>query len=72
MHKKASCPICHRYIKFIRSTPPDEWIMHVGKYKGERIVELCDKDYEYMLWAYEEMRSSDGDAIREYMDNYIK
>lgn len=46
-HKKATCPICKSFIKFIPHATPS---LYFGKYKGKPISEIAQKDPSYLQW----------------------
>ena len=46
-HKKASCPTCKSFIKFLPHSAPT---LYFGKYKGKPISEIVQKDPSYLHW----------------------
>ena len=47
-HRKASCPECGEYIKFLpQGGEPSLWF---GKYKGKTIAEIRTADENYCRW----------------------
>ena len=46
-HKKATCPICKSFIKFLAHSVP---ALYFGKYKGKTISEIAQKDPSYLQW----------------------
>lgn len=46
-HKKATCPICKSFIKFLPHSVP---AIYFGKYKGKTISEIARKDLSYLKW----------------------
>jgi uncharacterized protein (DUF3820 family) len=46
-HKKATCPTCQSFIKFLPHTVPT---LYFGKYKGKSISEIAQKDPSYLEW----------------------
>lgn len=46
-HKKAICPTCKSFIKFLPHSVPT---FYFGKYKGETVSEVAQKDPSYLEW----------------------
>lgn len=46
-HRKASCPACKSFIKFLPHSVPT---FYFGKHKGKTISEITQKDPLYLDW----------------------
>src|SRR3972149_7403170 len=55
-HKKATCPTCKSFIKFLPHSIP---ALHFGKYKGKTISEIAQKNPSYLQWlAKQDIKSA--------------
>ena len=46
-HKKATCPTCKSFVKFLPHGVPT---LYFGKHKSESISEIAQKDPSYLEW----------------------
>ena len=62
-HKKASCPTCKGFIKFLPHSVPT---LYFGKYKSQTISEIARKDPSYLQWLLKQnLRARLRAAIEE-------
>lgn len=50
-HTEARCAICTRWHQYLPTTQTDQNEMHFGKYKGEKMVDIAERDPEYLVWV---------------------
>ena len=56
-HLRADCPMCGRFLKFVRqSEPSGDEVMPFGKHKGEKISDIVTEDNNYAQWASENLK----------------
>jgi uncharacterized protein (DUF3820 family) len=48
--------------------PIFEFVMPIGKYKGNKLTDLWYKDKQYMDWAAGKFKNRIGDRIREFIE----
>lgn len=50
-HMSAYCSGCGEYIQHIKQAEP---VLHFGKYKGKRIIDIATSDPGYLQWLVEQ------------------
>ncbi len=53
MHVRADCNQCGAYIKFLPQSYPEPIKLHFGKYAGQKIADITDRDY--LQWAFDKL-----------------
>tara|TARA_Y100000114_G_scaffold138331_1_gene141234 strand:- start:8207 stop:8464 length:258 start_codon:yes stop_codon:yes gene_type:complete len=60
-HLRRSCRDCNKFLGFVQQELSDDYVLHFGKYKGNRVKDI---DREYLIWLHKQ-------DIKENLKNLI-
>jgi hypothetical protein len=56
-HTEARCKHCNQFLQYLAHDPNPLELIPFGKYKGRSIMSIAHEDYDYALWASENLES---------------
>lgn len=72
-HIEQYCLLCLGHIRYVRKpfTKAEalQFVIPFGKHKGKKIIEVMETNFDYCLWAAENIKNSTGDKIRLAIKN---
>lgn len=54
IHNAKRCEDCGRHLGYAPRVQVEDSLLYFGKYKGEKILEVAEKDPEYLEWLFEQ------------------